>query len=262
MKEPFSAVVGIENAGQYCELTAAGIDSGVGRLAVGVLMSEKTGLLGVPNRHGAVYPTFEDTEGIFMEHDEVGVDQLPVVVHYNTDHPEVISDQLIRALYPYDPEAVQINGLRPQHLRSLAMFKEARPGIDVVLQIDDELLSTMTPNAIADLAVQYSGVIDCLWLDGSSGKGKPLQHSKLLPVIDRVSSMTESVGIGVAGGLNPDNLEELLTPILKEFPNTSWDVESGVQVIDDGGRKHFDTDAARRFFAASLALREQFLPTF
>lgn len=258
MKESFSAVVGVENAGQYRELTAVEVDRSAGRLAVGVLMSEKTGLLGVSNRHGTVYPTFEDTEGIFMEHDEAGVDQLPVVVHYNTDNPKAIGGQLIRALYPYDPEAVQINGLRPQHLRSLATFKEARPGIDVVLQIDSELLSSMRPNELASLFAQHSEVIDFLWLDGSGGEGKPLERAELLPIIEAVTNINESVGVGVAGGLSPGNLEELLTPILEEFPDISWDAQSGVQVVDGYGKKHFDTAAACRFFAASLALREQF----
>src|SRR5262249_27864450 len=115
----FTAAVGIDTAANlnYVRGQIAQVDRGLGHLAVGLLMSEKTGLLGIPNRHGSLYPTFAETDAIagsaFRANHESPTQRLDIIIHYNTDHTDQINGQLIRALVPMQDciSGVQINGL-------------------------------------------------------------------------------------------------------------------------------------------------------
>lgn len=255
LERPFTAAVGVETGQQYREVASWDYSRKLGEVALGVLMSEKTGLLGVPNRHGSIYPNFEDTEGIFEASSSFETKRLPLIVHYNTDNPDKVGDQLVRALAPHENvDGVQVNGLRAQHLRNLAHLKEHRPEISLIMQIDNEYLSELEPIDLKGLLRKYDGLLDYLWLDASGGQGRLLDVRRLLPYIE--TTLEEGALVGVAGGLNAANVENQLLALLEQYPEVSWDAESGVQ-DRVGSVRRFDTAAARDFLIASLDLRSR-----
>lgn len=264
MRQPFTAVVGVENRGQYLEIAHADIDRRLGEIAVGVLMSEKTGLENTPNRHGPIYPLFEEVDEILAVREEYGVPELPVIIHYNTNHPERCGRQLVAALYRHnDIAAVQVNGLYPQHYEDLTYLKAERPEILIVVQVDDMLLDRYkhAPDQLACM-VAAQPAIDCVWLDGSGGCGRLLDVRRLLPYIEAFDRV--GVGVGVAGGLTADNVENTLLTFLEQYGAVdlkrpialSWDSQSGV-MDSDGTYRRFNTQKAVDFLGASNQLRRQ-----
>ncbi len=255
IERSFTAAVGVETGQQYREVASWDYSRRLGEVALGVLMSEKTGLLGAPNRHGSIYPNFEDTEGIFEVSNSFEAKRLPLIVHYNTDNPDKVGDQLVRALAPHkNVDGVQVNGLRIQHLGNLAHLKEQMPDISLIMQIDDEYLGELKPSDLKDLLRAHDGLLDYLWLDASGGNGRLLDVRRLLPYIE--TTLEEGASVGIAGGLNAANVKNQLITLVEQYPDVSWDAESGVQ--DRAGNvRRFDTVAARDFLTASLDLRSR-----
>ncbi len=258
MEQPFTAVVGVESRSQYLELAqeVADRDRSLGELAVGVLMSEKTGLLGLPNRHGEIYPDFDRLDAIAHAAESLDNLGLPIIIHYNTDNPDRVGDQLIRALAPYpNIKLVQVNGLDLDQLRKLRKLKESKD-ISIIMQVNAQLLESHTPSELTQAITRFDEeVVSYAWLDGSGGLGKKLDWEKLEPFVKELQGV--GIGVGIAGGLNPDNLEEMLPDILDSYTEISWDAQSGVMDTIDRGIQRFDTNKAKNFLVKSMQLRQQ-----
>jgi hypothetical protein len=256
----FAAAVGIDTATNYNLLVdrLAPVERQVGSLAVGVLMSEKTGLLGIPNRHGSVYPPFNEVEAMAAAQAN-HPNPLELIVHYNTDHTDVVAGQLVRALAPIAPNVngVQINGLGFNDVPQLERLKEAYGHLAIMMQINSDLLSQYSAAELVEM-VNRSKCIDGVWLDPSGGLDVQLSPADLLPYIQALTDDTDA-SIGMGGGLNPQTLRRLLEPVLSEHPGISWDGQSGVQTEVDG-QKHFDVDKAYDFLAISADLRREYPP--
>lgn len=256
-REQFTAAVGIHSAEDYSDLRymLRGVPRDLGRLCVGLLMSEKTGLLGVPNRHGQVYPDFATTERIVTASELGEWPELGIVLHYNTDNPDQIAGQLERALAPIAQgiDGVQVNGLNFEQARSLQRLKDVYPNIPIIMQIHSGLLRQYNPAELA-ASVADCPPLDYVWLDASGGEGKTLQPNDLLPYIAELAAKT-NVGIGLAGGLDANNVTNVLPPLLAIEASLSWDAQSGVQHRDESGLRVFDIEAARRFLEASTSIR-------
>lgn len=267
---PFTAAVGIDSAANYV-MTMTEIEASMpgamktGQLAVGLLMSEKTGLLGIPNRHGEIYPTFESAERIAQTREylgHLGHSFLSVILHYNSDNPKEVSGQLHRALAPidYGIDAIQINGLYPgrESLR-LQALKQNYPKMPILLQIHKWIFDDYKRHELAeDIGASYrAGAMDGVWLDASGGEGKSMDAEKLISYIKDIRQAAPSLRIGVAGNLNADNLEEKITPILAVDSNISWDAQTGVQ-DEHQGKRSFSVTKSIRFLVRSAELRQQF----
>jgi hypothetical protein len=256
----FAAAVGVDTAANYKLLAdrLSPVERRVGSLAVGILMSEKTGLLGTPNRHGSVYPLFNEVEAMAAEQAR-HPKPLELIVHYNTDNNHAVAGQLVRALAPIAPNVngVQINGLGFNDTPQLEKLKERYPHLAIIMQINSSLLAQHTADELVE-AVEGSEFIDGVWLDPSGGYGVKLAPKDLLPYIKALTDTDASIGMG--GGLNGQTLRRLLVPILTEYPEISWDAQSGVQTIVDG-TKQFDLDKAHDFLATSADLRREYPTT-
>jgi hypothetical protein len=258
----FAAAVGIDTAANYNRLadSVADVEREAGALAVGILMSEKTGLLGVENRHGtSMYPLFDEVEAIAAAHASHRR-PLELIVHYNTDNPDHVGGQLVRALAPIAPNVngVQVNGLDFHQAARLAKVKEAYPHLAVIMQINSQLLTEHSPASLVG-SVNATEAIDYVWLDDSGGRKKLLQPQLLLPYVAALYEDTD-VGIGVGGGLTPRNLRRQLKPLLVRYPAISWDGQSGVQTMVNQ-RKQFEVDMAAMFLTVSAELQLAYPPS-
>jgi phosphoribosylanthranilate isomerase len=259
----FAAAVGIDTAANYNLLAdrLATVEREAGSLAVGILMSEKTGLQGVENRHGALYPLFDQVEAIASAQSN-RPHPLELIVHYNTDNSDQVGGQLVRALAPiaHNVNGVQVNGLDFDQAAKLEAVRAAYPHLAIIMQINSRLLAQYDPLALVE-AVNATRAIDYVWLDDSGGLGNVLKPKKVLPYIKPLYTDTD-VGIGMGGGLTPRNLQRLLQPILMRYPAISWDAQSGVQkVVRD--QRHFDADRAADFLTISAELHRAYpVPEF
>jgi hypothetical protein len=85
---------------------------------------------------------------------------------------------------------------------------------------------------IVHLHMQHGAVTDVL-LDASAGKGISLDIEYTYQALKRLErTFSGELGIGVAGGLTPNNLD-VLVALTEEYPLVSLDVETGVRGAND-----------------------------
>jgi phosphoribosylanthranilate isomerase len=272
--EPFEAAVGIDTGERYREMCRiiheARKQEGypwltMGRFAVGMLMSEKTGLQGIPNRHGSIYPLPKDASDIVsarfdFEKNYPGGEPLLVLLHYNTDHPEIIGDQLNEAIEPIAEgiDGVQVNNLKfGRQVNSLTRFKREHPDVPVILQAHRKMLADLEPSEFAKKLSSVQDIVDYVWLDLSGGLGIDVDSSAMRPYIETIKIEVPAMMIGVAGGLNAQNLDEKIGPLLGDHPDLSWDSQTGVQ-YKSGDNKKFSEFYATVFLDDSEKLRHHY----
>jgi hypothetical protein len=118
----------------------------------------------------------------------------------------------------------------------------------IVLQANAESMDALTPAKFAKEIKRYEPVIAGVLLDGSGGKGVPLQAARLRRYIDRIYDM--DIAVGIAGGLNEDTVEPLAGKLLQHFPNLSVDAESGLRTNfsnEDPEKSEFSLQKAKNF---------------
>jgi len=190
-------------------------------LMVGVLVSQKT-LAGGTNKYPMRYPKIGSVAGIFP-HDP----RVLNLVHYCTDEKKNLAAQLEAVLEHAGPNChgFQLNVAWPDR-NEIKKFLDKFPLQKIVLQIGRHALEKMSdnPRQVADKLHEYHAVADYFLLDGSGGKGIPLDPDKSITFLTRLIEGRTGIKPGLAGGLGPDSLD-LLNPVLKHFPDLSIDAE-------------------------------------
>lgn len=191
----------------------------------GVLASEKT-LRGEPDKHPRRYPVREDIAGILPEKSARTLNLL----HIRVDDVDRTADRLDEGVRwgGENLQGFQINACWPNP-RSLRRWKQrdGHESMQLVLQVGADAMAQLSnmPASIALKLQQYEGVVEHVLIDGSCGTGEPLQSDFVTECFMQILEKGIDVGLGTAGGLEPDNLEELLGPIKRYFPFFSTDAE-------------------------------------
>lgn len=284
MKEVFTAAVGIEGVNDYVAVSelineSTSTTQQLGMLALGILVSQKTGLLNTPNRHGAIYPLAEQVKDILLVRDNVNsqelwdAEPLPLIIHYNTDVTVLAGAEVKQILNkiissPDDHKVkrtiwgVQVNGLDFVDAGGLHHIKEFDENINVIMQINRDLLDRYHPEGLAHEVVRKSGFVDWVWLDPSGGLGKELDADFILEYVKALREISPSTRVGVAGGLTAKNLSEVIGPLLEYDNQLSWDAQSSVMRVEEAesGKKfkRFDRQKAVDFLLASAELRSKY----
>ena len=216
---PYIGVTGfMSNAEVSAALTLVPHDS-VRRLMVGILMSYQTlsnDRNELPNR----YPKKEEITDIFVDHP-----QALNLIHYRTDHPETLLEQLIYITELAGPhlDGFQLNIAWPP-IPQLKAYREAYPDTFLVLQISSNALArTKSTEQFEALVCSYSGAIDAILIDSSDGKGEPFDAMQCVEYL-HAAHACRPFGLGVAGGLGPNTLH-LLDLLIEGFPELSIDAE-------------------------------------
>lgn len=179
-------------------------------------------------------------------------------IHYFTRQPARLATELrLLTAYAGGIPGLQLNGVgwpRADQLRSfLADHKECRR---VVIQVNGMMLSTVrTPQGLVRRFERYLGLATDLLFDLSQGTGQPLSPKEALRWLEPVREAYPDLGLVVAGGLNADDLELLLEPVVQRIPGVSWDAESALHIPK---LEELDTDACVDFLFASSALAKRF----
>lgn len=180
-------------------------DEARAKVMVGVLASDTT-LSGKKNNHPRQYPLREDIEDIFNDN--------PLalnLVHYNTHSEDNLLEQLMRA-YQYGGKnchGLQLNIAWPD-IHVLSELKLAYPEIVIVLQIGSLALDELDNDLVKliEVLTDYRDYIDYILLDPSGGTGKrfDINTAKAIIVALQQKDLDKSFGIGVAGGIDAENV--------------------------------------------------------
>jgi len=86
---------------------------------------------------------------------------------------------------------------------------------------------TETAKRVAD----YGDAITDVLVDGSGGKGVPLDTDLCLRYLEAIAERSPNIGLGVAGGLCQETLH-LIHPIRARFPEVNIDAEGCLRTND------------------------------
>lgn len=192
------------------------------RLVVGVLMSDKT-LAGKTNKWPGRYPKREAVADIFPDSRRVFN-----LVHYSTDHPETLDEQLEEIVANYggpNLHGFQLNVPWPS-FRQVCEFGSRHPELVLVLQIGSKAIQYAgSIQGCGDLIGRYGRMIDAILLDTSGGKGRPFDPVWAAFYLAHISQQHPNLGLGVAGGLDPDTVHSLVSSLAHLVPDLSIDAE-------------------------------------
>lgn len=195
-------------------------------LMVGVLASSRT-LCGEENKYPNRYPKKEHLASIFAGEDRKRFLNL---VHLSVDEPETLADDMLKAIKYGGPwcHGLQLNVVWPNK-DTLSEFRTTHPAesFKIVLQIGAAAMGQLDndPKKIAAVVREnYATLVDYVLIDSSGGRGKDFDTTFAGECIKHLADV-DTIGIGVAGGLSPENVVDRLGPFLKLYPGTNWDVE-------------------------------------
>lgn len=248
MNKPYIGVTGFMSRAEVDAVLTA-IPAGAERmLMIGVLVSSKT-MRGIPNKWPNRYPSVDQIAGIFPNH--------PLalnLVHFNTKDPNELLSQMLEVtkLAGENFHGFQLNIKWPDpHI--LWKYKERYPEKIIVLQCGETALEEFhwDPIVLASVvSVNYESYCEYVLIDPSGGLGKALNPHKGLEYLQQLNARTDKMGFGIAGGLSPTTLEDLMGPIAKVYPNTSIDAEGRLRDSND----NLDVAVAKDFVSKAYAL--------
>lgn len=104
----------------------------------------------------------------------------------------------------------------------------------MIFQVGPGMLADKRPSEVAELFYAYDDVVDYILLDGSGGRGIPLESSWIAEAIEELRKIGISSGVTVAGGLEASTLHRV-EQLVKDY-HVSIDAES--KLLDGNDRLH------------------------
>ncbi len=225
---PYIGITDFTNSGQVSEMLEVFYknlrEDSERLLHVGVMMNYET-LRGRETKWKKTYPKKEEIASIFsfeetynclhyVDRDPKGHGELPMAICDAISYGGMYLDALQLDMVWPDPGEVA-HGVHT-----------SRKMLEVILQIGTETLREVDddPIFLVDKLQDYKDVVQRVLLDKSMGRGVPMNAEELLPFIRAIRENFPEMGIGVAGGLGPETVH-LVEPLLKEFPDLSFDAQ-------------------------------------
>lgn len=248
MNEQYTGITGFMNKGEVNAVLAPlpenfGIVNGkqVRKVMIGMLVSGKT-MKGLSNKWPGRYPVPEAIPKVFVDDPRV-----LNLVHYNTKEtdPTKIVDELCKIEQMAGPyfHGFQLNMVWPDpKLVIEAWLTRNQPAgtrkqKTIVLQCGGTAMAELenSPEKLEAKLAKYEGFVDYVLIDPSGGIGIPFDPEFAIKCFERLynSESFSKTKFGIAGGLSPDTLPGLLTPVLERFPQISIDAEGKLRTPED-----------------------------
>lgn len=198
------------------------------KLHAGVMMSYRT-LCGLPTKWSNIFPLKESIRAIF------GDDGAYNCLHYADYENKTQSRDLYRALFfgGKHLHALQLDMVWPDLEIITGLIDPSRP-IEIILQVGKDALDKLQRNVarVVDMIGNYDGIIHRVLLDESMGHGRIMDAKALLNFARPIREAFPKLGLVVAGGLGPETMH-LVKPLVKEFPDISFDAQSQLRTKGD-----------------------------
>lgn len=192
------------------------------KLMVGVLASSKT-LYGEKSGKPKRSPLIEDIAKIFSPDPRA----LNLVHYANDGTTNILHDLLkLKRLGGEFFHGFQINVPWPPAFYLMG----ANHGLRCVLQISRQALEQAgnKPKTVSLMLEEYREKVTDVLIDLSGGEGIPIDTEKVRPYIEEICKRHPQLGIGVAGGLTAQNLDQI-QGLIKKFPDLNIDTESRIR---------------------------------
>jgi hypothetical protein len=154
------------------------------------------------------------------------------LIHYATDDATTLPQQLEQLIEFGGPflDGFQLNMRWPIK----DMFAQQLKGMRVVLQIGAAAQKDVRhdPETLVIALDEYDDAITDILIDGSGGKGVPMDVDAVSRYVDAVAGRYPHLGIGVAGGLSASTLPQLKT-LIARHPFVSIDAEGRLRDAND-----------------------------
>ena len=237
-------------------------------LLMGVKAVHNTQWLDRPNKYGRNwYPVggeefrYALTDSDVFYESEMGVAQMyldPESIRKQPDYPEQFVDRVMARgerwlthlqfdMLPFhDPESREWGNV---------ISRIRRRGYGVIMQCHGPAMAQGAEVALGQL--RRLPRLDYVLFDASHGTGKRLDTQALLPFLDAAYNDTElearGTNFGLAGGLSAAIVYDELQPVVRAFPEVSWDAEGRLHVPLDSPKNagKLDDDAVRAYLDAS-----------
>lgn len=222
------------------------------KIMVGVLCSFKS-LRGIPLKplwqKRFVQP--EKIEDVFLEDS-----RLLNLVHYSTSEgkEDSILDDMIEIHNLAGPNfhGFQLNIAWPEIYQLEKYRLTVGKNYRVVLQIGEKAMEKIGWNheELAERVSDYKNLITDILFDLSGGQGKVFESKKALSFILAILEKNPEIGIGVAGGLGPDTIDEFVRPIAEKIPYLSIDAEGRLR----NSENELDFNLVKRYLEKSFEI--------
>jgi hypothetical protein len=267
-QEPYVGVSGVVGPEQHRALAHLAETTDLihhRQLLIGIKAVHKTQWLDIDNKYGRQwYPVGDElTRVLDPAPDTFNVAQMyldPKTTIADPDYDRAFTEKvIIRAGAQLD--GVQYDML-PYHEAPSAftdLVKTVKQhGKQLIIQCHGPAMSVGADTAIEDLK-RLSPEIDFVLFDASHGTGTQMNPDTLKHFLEVAYADADfsdyGTQVGIAGGLHGNNLRSMLSGILREFPDISWDAEGKLHhSIQDGGNGRLTKDKVQPYLSASVRL--------
>lgn len=204
---------------------------------VGVLVSSKT-MYGGMNKYSYKYPEIGNVKEIFL--DRVGLLNL---IHFCTDDAEdgvkLLSQMKeVTLLGGVNCHGLQLNVSWPDS-EIIRMYKEDFQDKVVVLQIGASAMNVINNDSreFREKILSYESVVDYILIDPSGGRGMELDTEECFSYMNSVRGL--NFGVGIAGGLSPSNVRNIVGDVLDKYRNW-FNVDAEGQLRNKDGKLNIE----------------------
>jgi hypothetical protein len=252
--QPYIGVSGIAHYEQHRKIVDLAIRERPDLLGyfvmVGVQASGKTQVLDVPNTKGQMWHPVGESIADAAANEDSGLTKPYIHVFFDgkSELEQGVANVMRRTRHYV--QGLQFNGLAwldIDYRPFIHLFNEVYPNQSIILQAGSLTLDNHSPSEVADGIKTMP--VDYLLLDASGGYGKQMDLARIRSYVDEIYQRQIPVGVTVSGGLEAENVEELLGPLMEEYPNLSCDAEGRLRKGLKGSTV-IDIDATDQYLVA------------
>ncbi len=228
--EPYIGVSGIATSEQHEKIFSFSERKKLGRFGhfvmVGVQATNKTQILEIENKRGRMWHPVGDEITQASYNDETGLTRPYIHCFFEDDKELEYGLNIIMDRASSYCRGLQINGLHwldKDYRPVLDRFLDSYPDQSIIIQANSSILDKYSPKEVAQTLKTMP--VDYVLLDPSGGFGIKMDMKSIQPYVDEIYQQQINVGVGIAGGLEAANLEELFGPLVEVYADLSCDAE-------------------------------------
>ena len=229
--QPYIGVSGIAHYEQHGEIKNIAIRERPDLLGyfvmVGVQASGKTQVLDVPNTKGQMWHPVGESIADAAANEDSGLTKPYIHVFFDgkSELEQGVANVMRRTRHYV--QGIQFNGLAwldIDYRPFMHVFNEVYPNQSIILQAGNVTLDNHSASEVADALKTMP--VDYLLLDASGGYGKQMDLDRIRSYVDEIYQRQIPVGVTVSGGLEAQNVEQLIGQLMEEYRDLSCDAES------------------------------------
>lgn len=227
--------------------------------SIGFLVSEKT-LYGEKTQN-LRFAEFKDVPYLI----DIAKEATVPIIHYNTRNRDALAAEVKEVMQEvYDDNLcrhLQLNVIWP-HISEVKKIKKHFKDMSITLQISHKSMMGLHIDEIANKVSSYKDSLDYVLIDPSKGRGIEFDPEDSVKLYQEIKSLRPKYSIVLAGGLDGDNVEDMLIEVIQELEHNDFSIDAEGRLRDKINDDFFGNDIlniekVRRYLqgAARILLR-------